>query len=87
MPSNIHPAKPIVTPASYKGGNGDWNFAKNNIPIVFYFNGSHADYHRVSDEVDKIDFQALTLRTQSIFYTAWEVANREDRLKVDVKKK
>ena len=62
-----------------------WNFARNNIPIIFYFNGTHPDYHRVSDEVDKIDFEALTIRTQAIFYTAWEVANREERLKVDKK--
>jgi Zn-dependent M28 family amino/carboxypeptidase len=60
-----------------------WNFAKNNIPIIFYFNGVHEDYHKVTDEVSKIDFELLTTRARCIFYTAWEIVNREERLKVD----
>lgn len=60
-----------------------WNFAKNNIPIIFYFNGVHEDYHKPSDQVEKIEFDLLTKRTQCVFYTAWEIANREQRIKVD----
>lgn len=60
-----------------------WNFAKNNIPIIFYFDGIHEDYHQVSDEVSKIDFDLLVKRTQAVFYTAWEVANRDARLTID----
>ena len=60
-----------------------WNFAKRNIPIIFYFDGIHEDYHQPSDEVDKIDFDLLAKRTQCIFYTAWEIVNREDRIKPD----
>ncbi|MEQ9413869.1 MAG: M28 family peptidase, partial [Cyclobacteriaceae bacterium] len=60
-----------------------WNFAKNNIPIVFYFDGIHEDYHLPSDEVDKIDFELLTKRTKLVFYTAWELANRAERIKND----
>jgi hypothetical protein len=62
-----------------------WNFAQKNIPIIFYFDGIHEDYHRPSDEVDKIEFDLLTLRTKAIFYTAWEIANREERIKPDAK--
>jgi Peptidase family M28 len=62
-----------------------WNFAKNNIPIVFYFDGIHEDYHQVTDEVSKIEFDLLAKRAQTVFYTAWEVANREGRLVVDKK--
>jgi Peptidase family M28 len=62
-----------------------WNFAKNNVPIIFYFDGIHEDYHKVSDEVSKIDFELLTLRARCVFNTAWEIANREERLKVDKK--
>ncbi|WP_158825554.1 M28 family peptidase [Mucilaginibacter lacusdianchii] len=61
-----------------------YNFAKHNIPIVFYFDGVHADYHRVSDEVDKIDFPLLVKRAQLTFYTGWELANRVERPSVDV---
>ncbi len=62
-----------------------WNFAKNGIPIIFYFDGIHEDYHKPSDEVDKIDFPLLTKRAQNVFYTAWEIANRENKLIVDKK--
>lgn len=60
-----------------------YNFAKNNIPIIFYFNGTHADYHRPGDTPDKINYDLLKNRTQLIFHTAWEVANRDSRLMVD----
>lgn len=63
-----------------------WNFAKNNIPIVFYFDGVHEDYHKPSDEVDKIEFDLLSLRAKTVFHTAWEIANRDSRLVVDKKK-
>lgn len=62
-----------------------WNFAKNNIPIIFYFDGIHEDYHKPSDEVDKIEFDLLARRAQLVFYTAWEIANREQRIAPDKK--
>ena len=62
-----------------------WNFAKNNIPIVFYFDGIHEDYHKVSDEISKIEFDLLAKRAKSVFFTAWEVANRDGRIAVDKK--
>ncbi len=60
-----------------------YNFAKNNIPIIFYFNGTHADYHRPGDTPDKINYDLLENRARLIFYTAWEIANRPSRLVVD----
>lgn len=64
-----------------------YNFAKKGIPVIFYFNGVHADYHNVGDTVDKIDFDLLARRTQLVFYTGWEVANRDGRPVVDSNKK
>ncbi|WP_296317741.1 M28 family peptidase [Winogradskyella sp. UBA3174] len=60
-----------------------YNFAKNNIPVIFYFNGTHADYHKASDTADKIEYDLLENRTRLVFHTAWEVANRADRIVVD----
>ncbi|HZW63369.1 MAG TPA: M28 family peptidase [Flavobacteriaceae bacterium] len=60
-----------------------YNFAKNNIPVIFYFNGTHADYHKPSDTPDKINYPFLQDRTRLIFQTAWEIANRDKRLVVD----
>ena len=61
-----------------------YNFAKNRIPVIFYFTGVHEDYHKPTDTVDKIDFDKLTKITRLVFYTAWEIANEEERIKVDV---
>jgi len=60
-----------------------WNFAKNDIPVIFYFNGTHDDYHRPSDTPDKIEYDLLENRTRLVFHTAWELANRENRIIVD----
>ncbi|WP_394972281.1 M28 family peptidase [uncultured Croceitalea sp.] len=60
-----------------------YNFAKNNIPIIFYFNGTHADYHRPGDTADKINYDLLENRTRLVFHTAWEVANRDNKVIVD----
>ena len=61
-----------------------YNFAKNNIPIIFYFNGTHDDYHKVSDTPDKINYDLLENRSRLVFHTAWELANREQRIVVDL---
>jgi len=61
-----------------------YNFAKNNIPVIFYFNGTHEDYHKPTDTVSKINFNILEKRTRLIFHTSWELANREERIAVDV---
>ena len=60
-----------------------YNFAKKNIPVIFYFNGTHEDYHRPGDTPDKINYKFLETRTRLIFHTAWELANRDERVKLD----
>ena len=64
-----------------------YNFAKNKIPVIFYFSGVHADYHKPTDTVDKILFEKAAKITKLVFYTAWELANSEERIKVDVEEK
>ena len=60
-----------------------YNFAKYNVPIIFYFNGTHDDYHQPTDTPDKINYDLLENRSRLIFHTAWEIANRKNRLIVD----
>lgn len=60
-----------------------WSFAKNNIPVIFYYAGEHDDYHRPTDTPDKINYPILAKRTKLIFHTAWELANTSTRLKLD----
>jgi Zn-dependent M28 family amino/carboxypeptidase len=61
-----------------------YNFAKNGVPVIFYFNGTHADYHRSTDTVDKINFDLMSKRLKLIFFTAWDMANRNEMLKRDI---
>ncbi|HKJ07145.1 MAG TPA: M28 family metallopeptidase [Flavobacteriaceae bacterium] len=70
-------------PNRYYYRSDHYNFAKNNIPVIFYFNGTHQDYHKPSDTPDKIEYDLLAKRTKLIFYTAWELANRENRIALD----
>ncbi|MBT3417690.1 MAG: M28 family peptidase [Flavobacteriales bacterium] len=70
-------------PNRYYYRSDHYNFAKNNIPVIFYFNGVHEDYHKVTDTVEKIDFEKIQTITRLIFLTAWELANREERIVVD----
>ena len=60
-----------------------YNFAKNNVPVIFYFNGTHVDYHKHTDTPEKIEYELLAKRSRLIFLTAWELANREGRIRLD----
>ena len=62
-----------------------YNFAKNGIPIIFYFSGTHPDYHLPSDTPDKIEYDLLELRSKLVFYTDQNIANRDKRIAVDPK--
>ena len=56
-----------------------YNFAKNNIPSVFYFSGVHEDYHQPTDDIEKIIFSKVELVTRLVFHTAWKLANETER--------
>jgi hypothetical protein len=62
-----------------------YNFAKHGIPVIFYFNGTHKDYHKHTDTIEKIDFNKIAKITKLVYFTAWELANREYRIHVDKK--
>jgi len=60
-----------------------YNFAKHNIPVIFYFTGVHEDYHKPTDTPDKLDYNKTEKIARLVFHTAWELANRNERIKVD----
>lgn len=60
-----------------------YNFAKHGVPVIFFFNGVHDDYHQVTDTVDKIEFPLMEKRAKLVFHTAWDLANRDKRTPVD----
>ena len=61
-----------------------FNFAKSGVPIIFYFNGTHADYHQPTDTPDKINYDLMEKRARFVFFTAWEIANKDALLKRDI---
>lgn len=71
-------------PQSFYTRSDHYNFAKTGVPIIFYFNGIHADYHKPTDTVDKINFNLMAKRVKLIFHTAWVMANRDEMLKRDL---
>jgi hypothetical protein len=60
-----------------------YSYAKKGIPIIFFFDGEHEDYHRPGDTADKIDYEKMEKVARTVYMTAWEIANRPARLKVD----
>jgi hypothetical protein len=52
-----------------------FNFARKEIPAIFFFSGVHADYHKPSDEVEKIDADKAARIARMIFYTVQQIAN------------
>lgn len=63
-----------------------YNFAKKGIPILFFYDGMLlADYHQPTDTIEKINFDLMQKRVLMIFHTSWEMANRDNMLKRDLK--
>jgi Peptidase family M28 len=60
-----------------------YNFAQKGIPIVFFFDGIHKDYHKPSDTPDKINYDLQERRARLVFLLAWEAANRNEMMKRD----
>ncbi|HYM94239.1 MAG TPA: M28 family peptidase [Chitinophagaceae bacterium] len=62
-----------------------YNFARKGVPIIFYYDGMlGSDYHKPTDTPDKINYDLLAKRAQLVFYTAWDMANRDNMLKRDI---
>lgn len=74
----------ITDPNQFYYRSDHYNFARKGVPIIFYFNGTHADYHRRSDTVDKINFDLMEKRVRLVFLTAWAMSNRDNMLKRDI---
>ncbi len=71
-------------PNRYYYRSDHYNFAQKGVPVIFYFNGEHDDYHEPTDTPDKINYYLLEKRTKLIFATAWYLANSEKRIEVDI---
>src|SRR5688572_29156305 len=55
-----------------------FNFARLEIPAIFFFSGTHEDYHRPSDEVEKIDADKAARIARLAYYLTHEIASRRE---------
>ncbi|MDB5273170.1 MAG: peptidase [Chitinophagaceae bacterium] len=62
-----------------------YNFAKKGIPVIFYFTGLHEDYHQITDTPNKLLYIKTSTIAKLVFLTAWQLANQDHRIQVDVK--
>lgn len=70
-------------PEQYFYRSDHYNYARKGVPIIFYMDGDHADYHQPSDSVEKINFEQMEKVARTIMATGWELANRATRPTVD----
>ncbi|MBC7867097.1 MAG: M28 family peptidase [Gloeobacteraceae cyanobacterium ES-bin-316] len=62
-----------------------YNFARKGVPVLFFYDGMlKADYHKPTDDIEKINFLLMQKRAQMVFHTAWQMANRDEMLKRDI---
>ncbi|HBZ39448.1 MAG TPA: hypothetical protein DEO59_13585, partial [Balneola sp.] len=73
----------LEDPNQFYRRSDHWNFGRLGVPFIFFFNGVHADYHRPSDSIEKIEWEALAKRTQLLYTTTAMIANTENRPEVD----
>ena len=73
----------INDPNQFYYRSDHYHFVKNNIPSIFYFSGVHEDYHKPTDTAEKILYEPYKRRVKLIFHTAWGLANRNERIKLN----
>jgi len=78
---NMRPIDDIWPQENFYFRSDHYNFAKKGVPILFFFSGTHEDYHQVGDSPDKIDTEKESRVAQLIFYLGAEVANAAERPK------
>jgi hypothetical protein len=79
------PFKLVYEKGGLLGGSDHYYFYKNGIPFMFLFSGFHSDYHKVTDNPDKINFQKAAKVTRLAFRTAWRISNDDRHYKLIMK--
>lgn len=77
----MQPIDDLWPQESFYTRSDHYNFARKGVPILFFFNGTHPDYHRPSDSVDKIDAEKESRIVKLVFYLGLDVANAAERPK------
>jgi len=78
---NMRPIDDIWPDENFYFRSDHYNFARKGVPILFFFSGTHPDYHQVGDSPDKIDAEKESRVARLIFYLGVDVANSAERPK------
>jgi hypothetical protein len=62
-----------------------YNFVKMGIPILFFSDGLHSDYHQVTDSAEKIDYDKVEAVSKTIYALSWRLGNSPTRPKLNAK--
>ena len=63
----------------YYSRSDHYNFARKGIPVVFFCNGEHEDYHQVTDHPEKLDVPKMERIARLAYWTGWATANDDER--------
>lgn len=78
-----YPLKIVDSDDHYIGGSDHYNFYINGVSSLFFFTGTHDDYHRVSDNPDKVDHLKASNVSKLAFQSAWIIANSKKYYKIN----
>ena len=70
-------------PNRYYYRSDHYNFAEKGIPSIFFFSGVHEDYHRITDDIEKIQFNKYKFIVRHAFLLAWRLSNMENRIQMN----
>lgn len=73
----------LQDPNQFYRRSDHWNFGRLGVPFVFFFTGVHEDYHRPSDEIEKIRFDKMAKIARTMYATTVMVANADKAPEVD----
>jgi hypothetical protein len=68
-------------PERYYYRSDHYNFAKNGVPAIFFFDGLNEDYHKPTDTVDKIEFERMSRICRMIYDLGWKLGNFRQTLR------
>lgn len=58
-----------------------YNFARKGVPVLFFFNGTHEDYHGRDDEPDRIDAEKAARIARLVYFLGMDIGNADERPK------
>lgn len=76
---NMAPIDDLWPEQNFYRRSDHFNFARNGVPILFFFTGVHEDYHRPGDTPDKIQYEKMSRILKLAFYLGQEIGNRPER--------